>query len=103
MKFIKQTSTNKIVYRESPHTDKTLANAVMDTDIPESDLEVVDQNLTNDEWTVAMNNQLSYGERRKTEYPSIPEQLDYIYHNGIEKWKADMILPVKEKYPKGDS
>ena len=39
--------------------------------------------------------------KRAGAYPSIPYQLDYIYHNGIEKWKADMILPVKEKYPKG--
>jgi hypothetical protein len=44
-----------------------------------------------------------YARKRKTEYPSIPEQLDYIYHNGVEKWKTDMVLPVKEKYPKGDS
>ena len=38
---------------------------------------------------------------REREYPSIAEQLDYIYHNGVEAWKADMILPVKNKYPKG--
>ena len=44
---------------------------------------------------------LSYADRRKAEYPSIPDQLDYIYHHGVEKWKADMVLPVKEKYPKG--
>ena len=43
----------------------------------------------------------TYSDHRASSYPSIPEQLDYIYHNGIEKWKADMILPVKEKYPKG--
>ena len=42
-----------------------------------------------------------YSRNRKEEYPSIPDQLDYIYHNGVEKWKADMILPVKEKFPKG--
>ena len=34
------------------------------------------------------------------EYPSIAEQLDYIYHNGLTKWKSDMIKPVKDKYPK---
>jgi len=45
----------------------------------------------------------TYVDKRKSEYPSIPDQLDYIYHNGVEKWKTDMILPVKEKYPKGDS
>jgi len=44
-----------------------------------------------------------YQRDRKSEYASIPDQLDYIFHNGIEKWKTDMILPVKEKYPKGDS
>ena len=43
----------------------------------------------------------TYSDHRASSYPSIPEQLDYIYHNGLEKWKADMILPVKEKYPKG--
>jgi len=33
-------------------------------------------------------------------YPPIAEQLDYIYHNGVEAWKLDMIKPVKDKYPK---
>jgi hypothetical protein len=39
---------------------------------------------------------------RQSEYPSIGDQLDYIYHNGIEAWKTDMIKPVKDKYPKPD-
>jgi hypothetical protein len=43
-----------------------------------------------------------YQTKRKEEYPSIGDQLDYIYHNGLTKWKADMITPVKEKYPKPD-
>lgn len=33
-------------------------------------------------------------------YPSIAEQLDYIYHHGVDAWKSDMIKPVKDKYPK---
>lgn len=33
-------------------------------------------------------------------YPSIGEQLDYIYHHGIDKWKTDVVDPVKKKYPK---
>ena len=37
---------------------------------------------------------------RLSEYPSIGDQLDYIYHNGIAAWKTDMIKPVKDKYPK---
>jgi glycerol kinase len=46
-------------------------------------------------------NNVSYDVKRSREYAPIPDQLDYIYHHGLEKWKADMILPVKEKYPKG--
>ena len=43
----------------------------------------------------------AYKDLRAKEYPSIPDQLDYIYHNGIDAWKTDMIDPVKTKYPKG--
>ena len=42
-----------------------------------------------------------YKYQRAKEYPAITDQLDYIYHNGIEAWKTDMIDPVKNKYPKG--
>ena len=42
-----------------------------------------------------------YKAKRAAEYPSIADQLDYIYHNGIDAWKKDMIDPVKTKYPKG--
>ena len=41
-----------------------------------------------------------YKKNRKSEYPSFEDQLDYIYHNGITKWKTDMIKPIKDKYPK---
>ena len=43
-----------------------------------------------------------YQRDRQKEYPPIGDQLDYIYHNGVTKWKTDMITPVKEKYPKPD-
>ena len=36
---------------------------------------------------------------RKNEYPSIVDQLDDIYHNGIDGWKTT-IKAVKDKYPK---
>ena len=42
-----------------------------------------------------------YARDRATAYPSTGDQLDYIYHNGVAKWKTDMIDPVKTKYPKG--
>jgi len=41
-----------------------------------------------------------YSEKRRREYPPMPDQLDYIFHHGVEKWKEDMIIPVKNKYPK---
>ena len=44
----------------------------------------------------------TWKDNRLKEYPPIADQLDYIYHNGVTKWKTDMITPVKEKYPKPD-
>ena len=42
----------------------------------------------------------SYRSKRREEYPYLAEQLDYIYNHGIDKWKTDMIDPIKAKYPK---
>ena len=42
----------------------------------------------------------NYQLQRKEAYPDWGTQLDYIYHNGIEKWKTDIVDPVKAKYPK---
>ena len=41
----------------------------------------------------------SYKSKRREEYPEIAEQLDKIYHSGIDAWKAD-IKAIKDKYPK---
>lgn len=38
--------------------------------------------------------------KARREYPSIEDQLDYIYHHGIDKWRDEMIKPIKDKYPK---
>jgi len=40
-----------------------------------------------------------YQRDRAKEYPSIADQLDDIYHNGIDAWKAK-IKTTKDKYPK---
>ena len=42
----------------------------------------------------------AYARSRATEYPTIVDQLDDIYHNGIDGWKAT-IKVTKDKYPKG--
>ena len=41
----------------------------------------------------------SYKSQRRSEYPSLEEQLDKIYHSGVNAWKAD-IKVIKDKYPK---
>ena len=40
-----------------------------------------------------------YKRDRAVEYPSVVDQLDDIYHNGIDAWKAT-IKKTKDKYPK---
>ena len=40
-----------------------------------------------------------YKINRANEYPPIIDQLDDIYHNGIDGWKAT-IKAIKDKYPK---
>ena len=42
---------------------------------------------------------VSYTDARRAEYPPLEEQLDKIYHDGIDAWKAD-IKVIKDKYPK---
>ena len=41
-----------------------------------------------------------YARSRESEYPSIADQLDDIYHNGIDGWKST-IKTTKDKYTKG--
>ena len=40
-----------------------------------------------------------YKLKRRIEFPSVVDQLDDIYHNGIDAWKAT-IKKTKDKYPK---
>jgi len=40
-----------------------------------------------------------YQRDRAIEYPAIADQLDDIYHNGVDEWKKT-IKAVKDKYPK---
>jgi hypothetical protein len=41
-----------------------------------------------------------YARNRQEEYPTWQDQLDDIYHNGIDGWKTT-IKVTKDKYPKG--
>jgi len=60
-----------------------------------------DDNPTNitKEQIKAKINEIAYMDKRANEYPSIVDQLDDIYHNGIDGWKAT-ITAIKNKYPK---
>ena len=40
-----------------------------------------------------------YQRKRADEYPTVVDQLDLIYHSGIDAWKAK-IKETKDKYPK---
>ena len=60
-----------------------------------------DGNSVTINWTAANDwtdpNEYKY--KRAEEYPSIADQLDDIYHNGIDGWKTT-IKTTKDKYPK---
>lgn len=75
-----------------PHIAKIINDIAYDTDgnQVEYDNDLVEAEV----------NANAYKQQREEEYPPLTEQLDYIYHNGVEAWKADMIQPIKDKYPK---
>ena len=61
-----------------------------------------DSQPTDDELNAAYTawkNANEYKQKREVEYPEIVDQLDDIYHNGIDGWKTT-IKAVKDKYPK---
>jgi hypothetical protein len=41
----------------------------------------------------------AYKYQRAAEYPAITDQLDTIFHEGLDAWK-EQIQAVKDKYPK---
>jgi hypothetical protein len=63
------------------------------TPVPKADIETKLAELS-----TAYDN-LDYARKRAAEYPSIQDQLDKIYNDGIDAWKAD-IKAIKDKYPK---
>tara|TARA_R100000808_G_scaffold3043_1_gene11280 strand:+ start:1751 stop:2062 length:312 start_codon:yes stop_codon:yes gene_type:complete len=103
MKIILQKSTGQILEAFSgiePDDETLLKN---NSQIDKADLEV--KSVTPEEHREITNAYLKttsdgYKVLRQTEYPSIPDQLDEIYHNGINAWKA-IIKQTKDKYPKG--
>ena len=72
--------------------------------VPLSDVErnemLVQWNL--DAERIAQYDANEYQRKRAAAYPSIPDQLDQIFHEGLDAWKAT-IQSVKDTYPKGGS
>lgn len=63
----------------------------------------VDEDLTIEELqAMGTSNQTpmpTYALNRVQEYPSVGQQLDKIFHEGIDAWKAEIQM-IKDKYPK---
>jgi len=79
------------VYALYSNAVKTVQDKAFDVDGNEITL-----NMTNINNWVDPN---AYVDKRVAEYPSIEDQLDDIYHNGVDEWKKT-IKTVKDKYPK---
>ena len=61
----------------------------------------IDEKEVTIDWTSveAWTDPNEYQYKRAAEYPSIVDQLDDLYHNGIDGWKTT-IKAVKDKYTK---
>ena len=71
-------------------TDESGTEIVLDKSTLEAEIKKIETEL----------DAVKYQDDRRKAYPPISDQLDYIYHNGIDKWKTDVVDPVKNKYPK---
>ena len=79
-KYIKGEENNETLYHDTPiYTWKEISDKRV----------VLENEYKNNE----------YQRQRQPEYPTIVDQLDDIYHNGIDGWKTT-IKAIKDKYPK---
>ena len=79
------------IYKLNPTAVTTRGNVAYD-----ANEQVVTYDLAAAEALVAVN---AYKDQRAAAYPSIADQLDTIYHSGIDAWKLT-ITAVKEEFPK---
>ena len=85
-------SANRYRLDQSPTPHKIIEwdSANSDSQPPDDEL-----NAAYTAWKTAE----EYKINRANEYPPIEDQLDSIYHNGIDGWKTT-IKAIKDKYPK---
>ena len=90
------------ILKINPNAEVTVNGNDVDNIIWHNGTEVIsksDIQIKQTELQTEYNNN-KYQRDRAAEYPSIVDQLDDIYHNGIDGWKTT-IKAVKDKYPKG--
>ena len=104
IKYCKLISTGQLVFSVNAEQSdaQVMASALSMEGVVEADVEIGTMSFEDfrdarKKWDLE---HLSTEEKRKADYPDIGDQLDYIFHHGVEKWKEDMIIPVKNKYPK---
>ena len=85
-------------YREITGIDAS-ESAIFSTNVDDFTVKYADAKTKYDSLIATWNSE-EYARNRASEYPDWGTQLDYIYHNGIDKWKTDIVDPVKTKYPK---
>lgn len=79
MKIVKQISTGKILYRQSPDFEegKGILNACIEyPDVDKEDMIEIDTIMTEQEYKNRIDNQTSYIELRKREYPPFIDYID---------------------------
>jgi len=101
MRILKIKSTNKIIEAQSHATEGTLISNALSRGFDASEIE--ESLVTQEQYNTLINtqneNDKTYLDKRRLEYPSIADQLDDIYNNGIDAWKATIKI-TKDKYPK---
>jgi len=84
------------VYSDAEHTEVLAAFELHAIDGADIDAEVADFMSPYEEPV------LNYSQKRQAEYPSVKDQLDKIFHEGIDAWKAE-IQAIKDQFPKPSS
>ena len=97
MKNYKDKNNQLWAYEEDGSQDHLIGDKVFITEEEAEEIRKQQIKKANDDYLATLN----YKERRLLEYPSIGDQLDYLYHAGIfPKELADKIKDVKDKFPK---
>lgn len=91
MKLFKDTENNVFAYEEDGSQDDLIGDKTPITQAEAAAISAAKQQAVFDG--------LGYREKRAMNYPSFGDQMDMIFHNGLDYWKQQIQL-IKDKYPK---